>query len=567
MRSTAACAAAMMLLALCTSAAEAATVNFPSAFGTGARVDVNTLGQAVVAWDGPTGVRAVVGDRAGGLQAPVRLFAAADTSGSPQAAIDDRGDVIVVWETYRATGGGECSTCGPHLVSNGVWAAVRHSGSGFAAPVALAGPQRDTGAEIQLAYPRLAMSSTGHAVVAWSSAAGAMAASRSPGEEIGSPQRVLPAGFAVGSAAIAGDGEAFLADGTGRVAIRPAGGTFGTPALLPGSAIPYGPPALLAVNAAGDALAAYRGTRGVEVSRRAAEGGWGQPAVLTSIGGAAARAVALSDSGSGIATFAQITSDPWLGGRSNLLAATLAPGKPPAVEQVEEPDLDADMSFDGAGLDMDSAGASALAFNRSDGLIAAGVARLAYRPAPAALAAVGTLTAPEANRHAYDDGADVAFGAAGELLATWADHYPGEDRIMARWIGSGVPGPALLLDRAQARDIVLPTAAGHAAQLTRQPRRKPDRLGRILVGLRCLSFDGQPCSGRLKLTAGPRKWSAGSKRFAIAPGATKRIKVKLATRARRVVRRRGTITLTATAVTTASGGTFGGITARIVVRA
>ncbi len=562
----AACAAATTLLALCAPAgAAAATVDFPSAFGGGARVDVNALGQAVVAWDVPTGVRAVVGDRAG-LQPPVRLSAAADTSGSPQAAIDDRGDAIVVWETYRATGGGECSTCGAHLVSNGVWVAVRRAGSGFAAPIALAGPQRDTGAEVQLAYPQLAMSATGHAVVAWSSAGGAMAAFRSPGGEIGAPRLVLPAGFAVGSAAIAGDGEAFLADMTGRVAIRPAGGTFGTPALLPGSAIPYGPPALLAANAAGDALAAYRGTRGVEVSRRPAGGGWGEPAVLTSAGGAAARAVALSDSGSGTVTFAQITRDPRLGGRSNLLAATIAPGKPPTVEQVDATNLDADMSFDSAGLDMDATGASALAFHRSDGLLAAGVARLAYRPAPGPLAAVGTLTAPEASRHAFGDGADVAFGAAGELLATWADHYPGEDRIMARWIGPAGPGPALLLDRAPATDIVLPAPAGHAAQLTRQPRRKPDRLGRILVGLRCLSFDGQPCSGRLKLTAGPRKWSAGSKRFAIAPGATKRIKVKLGTRARRVLRRRGTITLTATAVTTAPGGTFGAITARIGVR-
>ena len=126
-------------------------------------------------------------------------------------------------------------------------------------PVALAGPQRDTGADIQLAYPQLAMSATGHAVVAWSSPAGAMAAFRSPGEEIGAAQRVLPADFVVRSAAIAGDGQTFLGDGTGRVAIRPAGGAFGAPAALPGSAIPYGPPALLAANASGDALAAYRG--------------------------------------------------------------------------------------------------------------------------------------------------------------------------------------------------------------------------------------------------------------------------------------------------------------------
>ncbi len=555
------------MLALCAPAgAEAAAVSFQSAFGAGARVDVNAPGQAVVAWDAPTGVRAVVGDRAGGLHPAAQLSPAADTSGSPQVAIDDRGDAIVVWETYRATGGGGCSTCGAHLVSNGVWAAMRRSGSGFAAPVALAGPQRDTGADIQLAYPQLAMSATGHAVVAWSSPAGAMAAFRSPGEEIGAAQRVLPADFGVRSAAIAGDGQTLLGDGTGRVAIRPAGGTFGAPASLPGSAIPYGPPALLAANASGDALAAYRGARGVVVSRRPAGGGWGEPETLTSVGGASARAVALSDSGSGMVTFAQSTGDPRAGGRVNLLAATIAPGKPPAVEQVEASGLDVDMSFDSAGLDMDGTGASAVAFNRSDGLLAPGVARLAYRPAPGPLAVVGTLTAPDASRHAYGDGADVALAGAGDMLATWADHYPGEDRIMARWIGPAGPGPALLLDRTAARDLVLPSPTGHAAQLTRQPRRRVDKLGRITIGLRCLSLDRKPCTGRLKLTAGPRKWSAGSKRFAIAPGATKRYKVKLGTRARRVLRSRRTITLTATAVTTASGGTFGATTARIVVK-
>jgi hypothetical protein len=137
---------------------------------------------------------------------------------------------------------------------------------------------------------------------------------------------------------------------------------------------------------------------------------------------------------------------------------------------------------------------------------------------------------------------------------------------MARWIGPGGPGPALVLDRAPARDVVLPVPSGHAAQLTHQPRRRPDRLGRIVVGLRCLSFDGQPCSGRLRLTAGPRKWPAASKRFTIAAAATQRLTVKLSTHARRVLQRRKTITLTATAVTTAPGATFGATTGRIVVK-
>lgn len=153
------------------------------------------------------------------------------------------------------------------------------------------------------------------------------------------------------------------------------------------------------------------------------------------------------------------------------------------------------------------------------------------------------------------------------MLATWADHYPGQDRLTARWIGRTAIGPAITLDRAVSSDLVFPVPTGHAAQLTTQPHRTPDRHGRILVGLRCLSFDRRRCTGTLKLTAGPRKWAAGRKRFAIAPGVAKRIRVTLSTRARQVLRRRGHVTLTAVAVTTAPGGTFGATRGRIVVDA
>jgi len=72
-------------------------------------------------------------------------------------------------------------------------------------------------------------------------------------------------------------------------------------------------------------------------------------------------------------------------------------------------------------------------------------------------------------------------------------------------------------------------------------------------------------TGTLTLTAGPRKWPAGRKRFAIAPGAATRIRVTLGTRARSVLRRRGRVTLTATAVTTEPSGRFGATKGAIVV--
>ncbi len=206
-----------------------------------------------------------------------------------------------------------------------------------------------------------------------------------------------------------------------------------------------------------------------------------------------------------------------------------------------------------------------MAFNRSTHLLDAGVAQLAFRPAAGPFATVGSLTLPQAS-HAVGDGADVAFGPDGEMLATWVDHHPRQDRLTARWIGQAGLGPPVTLDSAAAGDFVATIPTGHAAQLTTQPHRRPDRHGRILVGLRCLSLDRQPCHGTLKLTAGAPKWTAGRKRFAIAPGVAKRIRVTLTRRARSALRRRGRVTLTARAVTTASGGTFGATTGRIVVK-
>lgn len=244
MRSVWTCLLAVTLVACAASDASALGPGMPSSFHAGATVDVNALGEAIVAWNGPSGVRAVAAGRAGGFGPTVQLSSAKDEVSSLQVAIDDRGAALVVWETSREVGGGGCSTCGPHAVSNGVWASLRRSAAGFGPAVALARARGDSGADRQLAEPRLAMSSTGEAVLAWSDAGGAMAASRSAGTEFSAPQRVAGPDFAVRSAAISADGESLLSDRTGRVAIRPAGGSFGAPALLPESASPYGPGAL-----------------------------------------------------------------------------------------------------------------------------------------------------------------------------------------------------------------------------------------------------------------------------------------------------------------------------------
>jgi hypothetical protein len=163
-----------LVLGLGSGSAQAEAISFPSPFLGGGRADVNELGQAVVAWAGPAGVRAVIGDRAGGFGPATVLSTSSDTAGTPLVAIDDHGDALVVWETTRTLPGSGCSTCGSRTVSAGVWAALRPAGSSFGAPIALAGPLPDSGADFQVADPRLAMSSSGEAVIAWCNAAGSV---------------------------------------------------------------------------------------------------------------------------------------------------------------------------------------------------------------------------------------------------------------------------------------------------------------------------------------------------------------------------------------------------------
>jgi hypothetical protein len=555
----------LLALAVAGPAQSASAAGFPSVFGSGARVDANDSGAALVAWSGPSGVRAAVGSRLTGFSAAIALSGMARVS-APQVAIDDQGTGIVVWETSRLSGGGECSTCPAHVVSDGVWAAMWHPGSGFAPAVRLAGARADSGADVQLADPRLAMSANGQTIVAWSDPRGAIAVFRAPGGALQPPQLVQPAGFEVADAAIASSGAAFLTDRTGRVAERAAGGSFGPPAVLPGANEPYGPGALIAADAAGDAIAVYRGTGQALVSRRAAGGVWQTPSTLTAADGSGARAAVMADDGTALISVVRSGGDPRLGGHSQLLAATVAPtGAVSTTAALNAPGTDGDAAVQGAGVDAGPGGEAAVALHQSPDLLAGGIARLAYRPPGGEFGRTATLTVPPGQYEANVDRPDVALAGAGELVAVWADHSPGQDRLVARWITSAGIGPLQTLDQAAASNFVIPTASGHAAQLTRQPHRTPDRRGRILVGLRCISFDHKACTGTLRLTAGPRKWPAGHRRFAMAPGSVKRLRVTLTRRALRAFRSRRKLTLTASAITTASGGIFGGTRGPIVL--
>jgi hypothetical protein len=551
---------ACLTLALVPPAAQAQQVAPISPFFGGARTDVNDGGQAVVAWASPRGVRAVIGDRTTGFGAVAILSSASDTAAAPQVAIDAAGDAIVVWEIKRTLPGSGCSTCGPRTVTNGVFASLRPAGGDFGAPVQVAGAGRDTGAEFQLDDPKLAMSSTGHAVIAWSDFDGAGAALRAPGSAIGAPQRVAPAGFAVNSAAIGGDGSALLGSRAGGVLIRPAGGAFGTPQPLPGAAQFDGRYVYLAANTAGDALAAYYGDAVLLLSRRPAGGDWGAPAVVDAPTGSGLHSAVLSDGGAGAALYVK-SFDPRTG-RHNVLFTALSPaaGGPLGLEAASRDDLDADAAFDASGLDTDAAGDVVVAFDRfdfSDLLFGRHVAQLAVRTSGGAFGAPVTLTAPEATGHASVDTADAAIDARGDVLATWADHHPGQIRLLARWFTVDGAGAATLLDAGTVGESPFPAPArphGHYASVLVQTGVTPSAHGRVPVRLSCVSFDRRACTGMLSLRYGKHKRRAGRARFTIAAGRLKRVYVTLDRRSRRTLARKRTLNLIATALTSKPGG-------------
>ena len=274
-----------------------------------------------------------------------------------------------------------------------------------------------------------------------------MAAIRSPGGQIGTPRRVLPADFVVRGAAIAGDGEAFLADATGRVAVRPAGGNLRrADAAARGRGPVTARPRCWRPTPGGDVLAAYRGTGGIVVGRRPAGGGWSAPAALTGVERRrrARRGAVGRRPGHGHLR-AEQRRPRGPAARTNLLVASIGVDEPAVVEQVNAAGLDADTGFDGAGLDMDGAGASAAARSTAaDGLLGRGVVQLAVAAAIGA-ARHGRIADPargQATRHrrCRRRGVRSRRRDAGHVELTTTPERTG---LMARWIGPvGADAPA-----------------------------------------------------------------------------------------------------------------------------
>jgi hypothetical protein len=361
----------------------------------------------------------------------------------------------------------------------------------------------------------------------------------------------------VRSVAISATGEALIGDLQGRVLIRPAGGEFGAPRVLPEAFGVAGVGALVAANSRGDAIAAYPGARGLSVSRRPAGGDWAAPEIISAPNGSGLRSVALADTGAGVVTYVQ-SVDPRTGRHNVLFAALTGPSVALAQEAASRDDLVADMSFDGTGLDVDATGDVAIGWDRfdiQDILFGRHVAQLGLRRSGGAFGPPVTLT-PAGADHISSDTTDVAIDARGELLATWTDHYPKQARLNARWFGADGATTSAVLDTAAVTEAVLPppTASGHYAQVTLQTGVTPSRRGRIPVSLNCVSFDHKACKGLLTLTYGKHKRRAGRVHYTVAPGRPRRVYVTLTRRSRVTLRHLKRLTMIATAVTTKTGG-------------
>jgi hypothetical protein len=355
------------------------------------------------------GLRVVTADRATGA-----LMAATLATGwsvrAPQVAVDDASEIAVVWETHRLVGG-DCKRCSPRTVSEGVFVALGRFDEGFGAPVRLAGPRTGSpgGGDFQLANPSLVMDAQGRAVVAGSDASGTWVASRDPLGSFSAPERAAT-DFTVTGTALGRGGEVLLTDARSRVVTRPPGGAFTSPIELPAAAAgtPYGLPALVAANGAGDAVALY-GFSPVLASRRTPDGLWPPPTVLTTVRGASGQAVAVAGDGTAVATFAQTERDPREGGHTALMATTLRPDGTAATAQVNAAGSDGDMRA--GDLDADATGRFALAFGQGPVAIASGDALVTLRSpggdfGPPALLASGRFLLGNFARAALDaDGA------------------------------------------------------------------------------------------------------------------------------------------------------------------
>lgn len=240
------------------------------------QVAIDPAGNAVVVWiRGSDIVQASIRPAGAGFAGPFDLTLPAEGALAPQVAMDAAGNAVVVWTN----------------TSNRVRAAMRRAGLSFAG--ASFSPTTTVSNDTLGAFnPQVAMNAGGDAVAVWQRNVTGVgnqevhAATSVGGRAFGPVTAASPSGQTLSSPQVglsgAGDAIAVWQRAVGvnnfvQSALRPAGGAFAARADLPSSGpIPQSPKPQIAVNDAGDAIAAWQGSTGsniiVQAAARAAGG-------------------------------------------------------------------------------------------------------------------------------------------------------------------------------------------------------------------------------------------------------------------------------------------------------
>jgi hypothetical protein len=265
------------------------------AFESADSVGVDSAGRVTAVWGQSTGdgqvVVAAVHPNSGGWQAPVDVSGHhAEGVGSPQVAVDARGDATAVWAELSD---------GDYVVT----AATRPAGGSWGTPVALSAPSFSPNLEVP--YPRVAVNAQGDATAIWDfydiDNATVQATVRSAKGSWQKPVDLAPVSYAeFPQVAIDAHGDATAVwpayNGTNTIvqaATRPAGGTWPAPVDLSATDENAVNPQV-AVDPHGNATAVWEHSSTinpdtavhlVQAAARPAGGSWGAPVSLSTTGG------------------------------------------------------------------------------------------------------------------------------------------------------------------------------------------------------------------------------------------------------------------------------------------
>jgi hypothetical protein len=259
-------------------------------------IAMNESGDADAIWEnyGDPNVRNAYKLPHGGWGPEVTIGGGEAEEFTPRVDIDATGNVIAIW--------GENGRPGPR----GIETADGSAGGSWRPPAQLFTTQEGVG------DPNVAVNGDGDAVAVWSHGEGIggsrtvviESASRTAGGAWLPAAPISPPQLEAGPASVAIDaaGEAVaIWEGSNGVetASRPAAGPWGTPVVLSTSqgAVPH-----IAVDPAGEAVAVWRGSGGIEAASKPAAGNWSAVAQLSTSGGFAPR-IAIDANGNAIAVW------------------------------------------------------------------------------------------------------------------------------------------------------------------------------------------------------------------------------------------------------------------------